>query len=436
MERSKRLESLVPLVVLLALMAAAGIGLRFFDLGYPNRLTWDEHHFVKNARNYLAGRADWNDHPPLGKLLIALSMSRLGDTAFSFRLPSAIFGSLSVLAAGGLAWGVFRNRLAAGLAAAFIAVDGFFISYSRTALLDGMLTTMSLSALFMMTLRSTWAPLAAGALIGTTMAIKMSGVVLFGPLLALSFVRGLAHTKVGEKIFGDVDERTLLGRSLRVPLIEVLNTPTALLVGVWVYIGWWMVGLDLAGQKHGILDAVAATRKMMEGHAQATQWEHPLLSRWWTWALPTRPIVLRRDITEDGMVRMLTTMGNPLLWWSVVGAVVWSLVDLLRLAFAGFRENTLERVWLLLAYVAFLAPWIVTNRDSYIYHYLPAYSVGMVLLAGTLATVATARKRRLYLTAAVGAVFVVSAFYAPVWAQVPLSPAAVELRPLVHGVDG
>ena len=51
-------------------LVAFGVLLRAQHLRFPNRLTFDEAHFVDNARNYLTGAADWNDHPPLGKLLL------------------------------------------------------------------------------------------------------------------------------------------------------------------------------------------------------------------------------------------------------------------------------------------------------------------------------------------------------------------------------
>src|SRR5581483_4403071 len=58
--------------VVLAMMLAGGVVLRLRNIGFPPRFTFDEHHFVPNARRYLVGEADDNDHPPLGKLLIAV----------------------------------------------------------------------------------------------------------------------------------------------------------------------------------------------------------------------------------------------------------------------------------------------------------------------------------------------------------------------------
>ena len=426
---SKRLSAVQPqLIVLCVAMIFVGIVLRFWDLGFPNSLTWDEHHFVKNARNYLAGRPDWNDHPPLGKLLIALSIHHWEDTSLAFRLPSACLGAISVGVAGLLARSVFRSNVAGLLGAAFIAVDGFHIAYSRTALLDGMLTALTLLALWIMTLPG-WLPiLLAGWVVGSAMAIKMSALTLFGPFIAVALLHLSSSTKLGSHFFSNT---SLFGRPLGMRKVELFMYLPAVGVAFTVYLWWWTIGLEMAGQSSSFTDAVRATQKMMEHHARLTDWEHPLLSRWWTWGVPTKPILLRHDTVSGGMLRIMSTMGNPLIWWSVIIGVFftfWRLIESLLLR----RAPALGQVWLLLAYVAYLSPWIVTNRDSYIYHYLPSYAVGIILLAGLISEFALILRLRLAVLGLVCTVAVVSSLYAPVWAQLPISPNAVKYRPFIR----
>jgi dolichyl-phosphate-mannose--protein O-mannosyl transferase len=69
---------------------------------------------------------------------------------------------------------------------------------------------------------------------------------------------------------------------------------------------------------------------------------------------------------------------------------------------------------------------MITPRDSYIYHYLPSYGLGLVLLAGFVSWV---YERRAWLgLLAVLVVGEVSVFYAPVWAQLPITQTALEQR--------
>src|SRR5262249_44777974 len=133
-----------PLFVVCASVVAFGIWLRLQNLGFPRVLTFDERHFVLNARNYIAHQHDWNDHPPLSKLLFALSIMMRGDNSVGWRFIAAAAGLFNILLAVTLGRNLFRDRLAGWLAGAFVAGDGFLIAYSRTALPDGILVTFVL----------------------------------------------------------------------------------------------------------------------------------------------------------------------------------------------------------------------------------------------------------------------------------------------------
>ena len=88
--------------VILTIMIAGGVALRLRNIGFP-RFTFDEHHFVPNARRYLVGEADDNDHPPLGKLFIAAGMLLFGDNPTGWRAASLIFGLQTLVIAAALA---------------------------------------------------------------------------------------------------------------------------------------------------------------------------------------------------------------------------------------------------------------------------------------------------------------------------------------------
>gem|GEM_PF-671598 len=481
---------LAPLFLLSLALIALGLFLRWIDLGFPSKLTWDEHHFVENARNYLAGKPDWNDHPPLGKLFMSLSSYFLGDELFSHRVPPAIFGSASIVFAGLLARNVFQTTLSGLLAAAFIASDGFLIVYSRTALLDGMLTSSSLLALLLMTMRGAKPILFTGVVLGAALSIKFSALTLLGPFVAIFILRILVKTAWGRVFFaGD----TLFGRALTAPKIEIFSYPLAIALALLTYFSIWSVGLSLTGQEATFSSGLKNTARLMAHHATLTEWKHSLLSHWWTWALPEKPIMIRREIVSGGMWRVLTTMGNPLLWWSVLLGLVISLFSIashLRLkrreqaphqatitlvpkvgtscrvlvpmrqkvvpranreAIAGFIRPPLQlglvkpgtdfrhevlgspwlgNSWLVLAAIAYLSPWVVTNRDSYIYHYLPVYAILLVSWAGILSTFVKGSKEisKTGVLAYLCLVAVVSSFYAPVWAQLPISEQALKWR--------
>jgi dolichyl-phosphate-mannose-protein mannosyltransferase len=413
-----------PLLVLCGVCIALGLYLRAQALGFPDHLTFDEHHFVENARNYLAHKADWNDHPPLGKLIIAVPMSVLGDTSFAWRLAPLLFGIANVGLAFVLGFRLFRDRWAGIFAATFFAIDGFLLSYSRSALLDGMLTTTFLGTLILLaTGRHPLRFIAAGLLMGCSLAIKVSGIILYGPLAVatvLSFVRG----SKGERV----------------------AACAAWLLPPIVYFAWFSLGLKMMGRPAGLDAAIAASNKLIEHHAVLTDGKNPLVGRWYTWFKPQKPILMRQDGAGDDVVRVMSSLGNPLLWWtsalSVIGTILWAAVEWfqrLRSRFApgapaqaGAAIEELEPMsWLVVAHVSSMAPWVLTHRDSYIYHYLPSYAFGLVLLAGWAAAYYRKPKTRRFVLGVTAAAVIVSGFYVPVWAQLPMTKASFEARPLV-----
>jgi dolichyl-phosphate-mannose--protein O-mannosyl transferase len=420
-------EFVTPLGVLLGCLVVFGIYLRLHDFGYPPQLQFDEHHFVETARGYLKHQPDWNDHPPLGKLILAYAMKRFGDTSVGFRIPSLIAGLLTIGAGGWAAARLFRSRWAGPLAAALLSADGFLIAYSRAALLDGFLTLAGVLALLIVTFEVSlpWA-IAAGVTIGAALSVKFSGIAVLVPVL---FAIGIANRDAKTK-----------GTSLLV----------VGLAAACVYFTSYSVGLGMTDKPNGITDVIADTQRLLRHHAVLTDMKNPATSGWITWALPTRPLLL--GISEaHGAIRAMTTLGNLATWWGAVLLFVASAATVLRYGWAkvlGYAESQFAAshteapalgpvaqfvfdqgrsvFFPALLCAGFLAPWILTHRDSYIYHFLPAYAPLVVLLAGFLAW--CEKRHAMAVLGFVAVVTLVAAFYAPLWSYVPISRDGFDLR--------
>ena len=413
-----------PVGVICASLLLLGAYLRFRDLSRPASFLFDEHHFVENARNYLVHHADENDHPPLGKLVIAGFMHFLGDRPMVWRLGASIAGALSVALAGLTGSRLFRSRDAGWIAVGLFAADGFLVSYSRAALLDGFLVLLLLIALAICTLKPTlFTAVAGGVIAGAAMCIKFSGVATLVPL-------GIALALAARSTRSKVALGALLG-----------------FVSFLTYVAFYSLGLHIAGQPAGFHDVVSETVRLYVHHAALTEMKNPLTSGWITWVLPARPIML--GLVGQGLdVRALTSLGNPLLWWSsvalgagVVAVLAWrgvrfgaapahastNAVDL-----AAFLEQRGRAVLVLLGAAAgYLAPWVLTHRDSYIYHFLPIYSMLLLLLSGYLSFARSTRPS--FVVAFLAAVLVVAAFYAPVWSMMPVHFDAMQWRLFLPG---
>ncbi len=408
-------------------MLVLGIVLRVHAFGFPSSFMFDEHHFVENARNYLNHQADWNDHPPLGKLLIAQSILWLGDNSVGWRIPSLVFGFVTIACGGLVAARLFKSSSAGWIAAAFLSVDGFLIAYSRAALLDGFLAAGLAIALLIATLRlNGWTALASGVILGLSASIKFSGIAVALPLI------------VGA-LFAHLPKRKL-----------VLYGALFGIAALTCYFLQYSRGLVLALKSATPGDVFRDTQRLLDHHAALTDMKNPWTSGWITWAVPTRPALLSYE-RHWGEVRVLSGLGNLALWWPGVLLTVASIVvivgkGVVAIASAGNDESTdsgslnpalflgthgRASLILLAGCIGFVAPWVITHRDSYIYHFLPSYAAIILLLAGYVDWVR--RRKPIDALLFIGVVLIVAAFYAPIWSSMVTSEDAVNARLFVGG---
>ncbi|MFE7975188.1 dolichyl-phosphate-mannose--protein mannosyltransferase [Streptomyces shenzhenensis] len=154
--------------LLVTLMAGV---MRFWNLGSPKAVIFDETYYAKDAWALVhrGFEVNWdknaNDlvlqsgghltiptdaayvvHPPVGKYVIGLGELIFGFDPFGWRFMTALLGTLSVLLLCRIGRRIFRSTFLGCLAGALMAVDGLHFVMSRTALLDGVLMFFVLAA--------------------------------------------------------------------------------------------------------------------------------------------------------------------------------------------------------------------------------------------------------------------------------------------------
>ncbi|MFB9954786.1 dolichyl-phosphate-mannose--protein mannosyltransferase [Cellulomonas denverensis] len=155
----------------LAVTLLAGV-LRFWRLGTPHELVFDETYYVKQGWSLfqqgfegkwaegadalfaagdgsaLGSTAEYVVHPPVGKWLIGLGIELGGgiDSSAAWRLSSAVLGTLAVLMVARIGRRLFGSTLLGTLAGLLMAVDGEAIVHSRTGLLDNTVMFFALAA--------------------------------------------------------------------------------------------------------------------------------------------------------------------------------------------------------------------------------------------------------------------------------------------------
>jgi dolichyl-phosphate-mannose--protein O-mannosyl transferase len=386
-------------------LLALGVIWRLVDLNYPPDFSFDEHHFVRNARNYIQGQADWNDHPPLGKLLLVPGMLAFGDHGFGWRISSALLGLALVALAGLNAAKIFGDRRAGLFAAAFVAIDGFFISYARTALLDTPLTLFMFAALALMLWGRSLAWFAGAAVcVGLAVATKWTGVcvILLAPWL--------------------------LWRARRSPL----HTAWMFAIASLVYMAVSVIALSITHQPISLGGMMGTNLQLLQHHAGFTVWDNAASSKWYSWPFLWHPFILHYAEVAPGQVRATSTVGNPLLWYAATAALLAALAALPR-ALAAFRRaraplRSLDRPapFVVAAMAALTLPFILTHRQSYIFHYLGAYGLCLGLLGGALARLEQRAPRAVL--GFLGAAAAVSIWYAPIWTYALISRAGFLMR--------
>ncbi|WP_342662527.1 dolichyl-phosphate-mannose--protein mannosyltransferase [Acaricomes phytoseiuli] len=211
------------------LTAVLGGILRFWRLGEPRTLVFDETYYVKDAYSYLVSgyeRAWGSDpnaqfaagdfsellpgpgyvvHPPVGKWLIAAGMQLFGpESSFGWRFSTALVGTIAVLVVALIAQKLFRSTLLGIAAGLLMAVDGQAIVMSRTALLDNYVMFFALLAFGALLLdrddgRRRLARRLSAQLSGATGEAR-AAKMLYGPFLGLRWWRIAAGVCLGLSI--------------------------------------------------------------------------------------------------------------------------------------------------------------------------------------------------------------------------------------------
>ena len=164
-----------------AIVTATAAITRFWNLGHPRELVFDETFYVKDAWSLwnLGYSSTWPNgaddgfktgvvdtfgtagsyvvHPPLGKWLIGAGMALFGpDNSASWRVATATAGVLAVLLLFFIARRLFDSTLLGGIAAGLMAIDGNAIVMSRVALLDNFVMLFALLGFGAMMLDREW----------------------------------------------------------------------------------------------------------------------------------------------------------------------------------------------------------------------------------------------------------------------------------------
>lgn len=345
------------LFALVLISVSIGLASRFWNLSVIAERIFDEVYFPIFANDFLHGKQAFDVHPPLGKFFIAIGIYIFGDNSFGWRIMPALFGVGNIALFYFLAKKYFhkeKEALIFGIIALFlIAIEPIYIAYSRVGLMDGILFFFIFLSFFM------------------ALRVKNRKDVLW-----LCVVIGLAFSIKWVALAVLVPIAYIMWQKKRLAQFFSL-----LSFGVLVYLIVVWVGFLIGGQS-------SSMNKIVEWNIQAWNYhhllkdKHPWGSPWWSWPLMLRPILMWFDEpNKDGIFRVITGIGNPVLWYGATLSVLISSLYLIWAFIKNWRDALHHPlVPLLLGYFSFLLPWALVDRVVFIYHYLPCYGFALLIV--------------------------------------------------------
>ncbi|MBD2196547.1 MULTISPECIES: dolichyl-phosphate-mannose--protein mannosyltransferase [Calothrix] len=404
--------------------------LRFWGLDRFNTLVFDEVYFAKFGNNYLTNTPFFNAHPPLSQYIIGIGIwigkhvpfwqqqvNGLAGSLLSpwnYRWVNALTGSFIPVVVAAIAYQISHRRSFALLAGFFTACDGLFLVESRYALNNIYIVIFGLLGQWFLLLalenqkrqRALWL-IASGIGFGASIGTKWNGLwFLLGTYLiwVTAWLLRLLHAYLNKqpinKPINKIDTKPLTPLE-KLTEINILQMGFYLgIIPALIYSLIWIPHLRL-DTSYGFIEV---HRQILNFHLHMggnTPDVHPYCAAWYKWPLMTRPMAYYYQTTRhfsdplpvmgpnlpaaDGMVIYdVHAMGNPFLWWSGMGAMLFLAGWLLSKIVIPLWKNqplsvpatlsidTWIAIFIVFNYAANLLPWVKVTRCVFIYHYMCA----------------------------------------------------------------
>jgi dolichyl-phosphate-mannose--protein O-mannosyl transferase len=354
---------LICVIIFLAAHAALLIGITT-----PDKFVFDEVHYVPAARQMLEPVMPTPMlnpmHPPLAKQIIAFSIHVFGDNPLGWRYPGTLFGALAIVAIYLCALALFVNPSAAIAAALIAFFNQMLFVMARTAMLDIFALTFTLFgiAAFLFGFRRAQPQLCfalSGLAFGFSAACKWSG--LFPLATCIVIIAAIRLMQGWRTQFADAKESDWYRPDLWSDLRAYHFAICFVLLPVLGYLSSFIALYGLSPA-----DLIEAQRRIFADNTTSAIAGHTYMSSWPSWPFLLRPVWFLFDKLDSGTISAVVLLGNPLVLWPALLALVVVLRDFV----VGRRWDA----FLVLAF--YLGPylaWALLPRSlAFIYYYLPS----------------------------------------------------------------
>ncbi len=393
---------------------------RFFNLGFPPKVVFDEAHFGLYATKYLSQQYYFDIHPPLGKMMFAIvgffknikpgfeftPIEDYGDFNFlALRFLSALFGSLLVLLIYFFVKELGFSKRIAFVAAFLVLFDNALIAQSQFILIDIFLIFFIFLSLYLFLLTNKYKLFSlkwyffnflTGLSLGLTISIKWTGLGVLAIILLSFFIKEPAFTIFKKENLVKIFSFIFLPFFIYFLIFAVhfYLLPFACLENCgYVYDRYYFLEESMGifnyppdgniFQKFFELNLTMFATKLL-GEPTAFYYQ----SDWHTWPFMIRPVYYYNDF-EEGKYSFPTIilLGNPFVWWAGVIGIIGFLYLLTRNYFLKFKIKLFSYFhwesinFLLLSYFTYFLFFGSISRFMAIYHYLPALIFSIIIFA-------------------------------------------------------
>ncbi|MCL2574502.1 MAG: phospholipid carrier-dependent glycosyltransferase [Defluviitaleaceae bacterium] len=356
---------------------------------YMHSTYFDEIYHPRTAYEFIHGMEvlEWT-HPPLGKVIISWGIQIFGMTPFGWRFMGTLFGVLMLPLIYAFAKAIFKKSKNAsfwsGIVTFIFAFDFMHYAQTRLATIDTYVVIFIMAMYyfiyrFMQTdfrHHKIWKPLLflflSGAFLGLAAASKWQG--FYG---AIGIAAIWLWTLIKRYLEYHKNPYDRFWTSLGVTYIASIIFFIVLPVTIYVisYIPFWNTGYLYPDR--GFLAAVWQNQvDMFVYHSQLTE-GHVFSSTWYEWIINYRPIFYYLNNLNNGTMQGISSFGNPLVWWGGIGALAYCI-------YASITRRDKVAIFLVIAWLSQILPWIPIYRVAFIYHYFPNVPFLVMMIAYTL----------------------------------------------------
>ena len=359
---------------LFLILFVVDIVLRVIWLNKPNgSLIFDEWYYVNVARvilglpqsigsngqppyaNPIIGLDPNHEHPPLAKLLIALSMYFLGDNAYGWRVPSVVFGSVGVLVFYLLMKKTSRLKQVPLIATFLFSFDPLSFVIGRIAILDIFTLTFMLLGFYWYFSDHPYLSAFGMALASLTKITGVAGFAIIAIAQAFRSIKSRGKANTWNLFFSWFEKYFI---TFIVSFLLILTVLDRLWVG---YSNAFEHIQFILGYSTSLVSACPSG----------------IISCPWQWLINQIQIpylIVNVQVTAGDVVSKYDSVA----FWGMMNPTILYLTipAMLYLSYTYFNKkddfSSFNLVWFAAAYLPYLPAVILGHRVTYLFYFLPA----------------------------------------------------------------